>query len=191
MLLLIFTTCPFFTHSLAPFFIFLCSMPLLNFSSCSRIFFLVPCSFLDFCSAPCSFLLRLAPGWSFLCSLLLYLFYDVLLAPSSGITPRRSSLNGVTWIYWTVTIPDEKWQQYEDCQMGFKYYGTHLMTHMSSQCPSPTLPNDLLSPFIWNCPVSGNPSDKCHAMVMMPWILFAENHWDFSHRQIQLYPYCT
>ncbi len=66
-------------------------------------FCLAPYSFLEFSPAPCSFLSSLwllAPGLTFVCSLLLYLFHCLLLAPlcqtgvapCSGITPNMGSM---------------------------------------------------------------------------------------------------
>ncbi len=63
---------------------FLCSLLLFNFCSCSRIFFLLFVPFWNFLLlyAPfLYFLVLLAPGLSFVCSLLLFLFYSLLLAP--------------------------------------------------------------------------------------------------------------
>ena len=90
-----FATCTFFTFFLDPFSFFYapCSFLIFllapGFFSCSMLLFRIsPCSFL-------SFLVLLAPELSFVCSLLLYLFYGLLLtplcqvglAPYAGITP--------------------------------------------------------------------------------------------------------
>ncbi len=85
------------------FLIFMCSMLLFNFSPCSRIFFMFHAPFWNFTLLNASFYLfsvLLAPGLSSVCSLLLYLFYGLLLAPlsqtglasCSGIIPNRGSL---------------------------------------------------------------------------------------------------
>ncbi len=97
------------------FFLTFCFAPY-SFSTalCSFVIFLLapafflsrtPCSFWEFSSAPSSFLsflVLLASGLSFLCSLLLYLFYGLLLvplcqiclAPCSGITLSGGSVIG-------------------------------------------------------------------------------------------------
>ncbi len=78
------------------FFIFLCSLLAFNFSSCSMLLFQIfHCSMLlvTIFGAPCSRI-------TLVCSLLLYLFYGLLLAPlfqiglapCSGITPNGVSL---------------------------------------------------------------------------------------------------
>ncbi len=84
------------------FFISLCSLLLLIFSSCSLIIFIAPCSISQFYAAPCSlfqiFVLP-APILRFPCSLLPSLFKAILLAPlglkghspCSMITPNGGS----------------------------------------------------------------------------------------------------
>ena len=95
-----FVPCSFFTF-LCPLLLFL-FLFFSFFYFFSSFIFLAPRSFLEFSSAPCSFLsflVLLAPGLWFVCSLLLYLFYGLLLAPlcqiglapCSGITPNRGS----------------------------------------------------------------------------------------------------
>ncbi len=92
-----FSFLPFAPFSLIPcsFFIFLCSLFLFHFSSCSMLLFQIfHCSMLLFTifAAPCSRI-------TLVCSLLLYLFYGLLLAPlrqiglapCSGITPNGGS----------------------------------------------------------------------------------------------------
>ncbi len=90
-----FALCSFFAFPCS-FFIFLCSLLLFNFSSCSMLLFQIfHCSMLllTIFGAPCSKI-------TLVCSLLLNLFYSLLLAPlcqiglapCSGITPNGDSL---------------------------------------------------------------------------------------------------
>ncbi len=66
-----------FTNFHGSFFISLCSLLLFNFSSCSLIISLAPCSISQFFAAPCSLFQNLvlpAPRLCFPCSLLTFLF---------------------------------------------------------------------------------------------------------------------